>query len=431
MKKMKNNYKKINCNKWVNRFIPIMLILILGIIQFSCKKSSNVDVVLPVSNPITKDSISGFLKGTMLSNKTYYMKGDIWVKSTDTLAVQSGVTVIVLGNPDLAPPLIYTLHISGTLLCDGTKNSQITFKPAASNPAWPKGYWGGIQCDSAAKFIRMQWTNISYTGGPDVSGGAQFAFSVVGVSGSFNSTTKVIVENCSFLSGIDDCMRLMGPINVSIKGNMILHQGSDDGDNINIKNGVTGDVAYNYIWSAANNSIKVITNKTVLYPQSKINIYNNTCIDGGWRKQGEPTAGILVDNFAQATLYNNLIINCVNGIRITKLADTTFIKGKFGYNLFYTIVDSTRNGYYPAGDWGKKQTGDIFSTGINNNNPSLMNLDSDIHALTDLNNAHLQSGSAAIGKGNTSAPYNTGLGTTMAPGIDIGCYQTNGSGNQR
>ena len=428
---MKNKYLKMNLFTSLNKIRTGLLVLIIGIMQFSCKKSDNVDTVLPVSNPITKDTISGFLKGTMLANKTYYVKGDIWVKSTDSLSIQPGVKVIVLGNPDAVPPLIYTIHISGTLLSVGTKSSQITFKPANSNPVWPKGYWGGIQCDSMAKNVKLVWTNISYTGGPDVSGGSQFAFSVQGVAGTFTSTTKVVVENCSILSGIDDCMRLSGPIQVSIKGNVIQHQGSDDGDNINIKKGVTGDVAYNYIWSAANNSIKVETNKTVLYPQSKINIYNNTLIDGGWRKQGEPTAGILVDNFAQASVYNNLIVNCANGIRITAMADTSFIKGKYGYNLFYSIIDSTRTGYYPVSEWGKKQAGDILSTGINDHNPLLVTMDSDINAMTDNNNAHLQSGSAAIGKGNTSAPYNTGLGTTMAPGKDIGCFQTDGSGNQR
>jgi hypothetical protein len=223
----------------------------------------------------------------------------------------------------------------------------------------------------------------------------------------------------------------MGPITVSIKGNVIQHQGSDDGDNINIKNGVVGDVAYNYIWSAANNSIKVNTNTKILYPQSKINIYNNTIIDGGWRKQGEPTAGILVDAFAQATVYNNLVINCVRGIRITAQADTSFIKGKYGYNLFYSMVDSTRSNYYPLGEWGKAQSADLLSTGVNNLNPQLTNLDQNINALIDDNNAHLQSGSAAIGKGNTSAPYTSGIGTLMTPGKDIGCFQVDGSGNQR
>ncbi len=429
---MKTQYLKIKLFTKFGELTVILLMLLLSITQFSCKKSQNVVPSTPVSNPIKKDTLSGFIKGTMLSNKTYYINGDIWVKNTDTLTIQPGVTVIVFGNPDAAPPVSYAIHISGTLLCIGTKSSQITFKPAASNPVWPKGYWGGIQCDSSAKVVRMIWTNLSYTGGADVSGGAQFAFSVQGVSsGSFNSSTNVVVENCSFLSGIDDCIRLTGPIVVSIKGNVIWHEGSDDGDNINIKRGVTGDVAYNYIWSAANNSIKLVTNGTVLYPQTKINIYNNTCIDGGWRKQGEPTAGILIDQFSQATVYNNLIINCVRGIRITAEADTIHIKGNYGYNLFYSIVDSTRSGYYPAGDWGKAQPGDILSTGLNNNNPLLVDLDQNINALSDNNDAHLQSGSAAIGKGNTSAPYTAGIGTLMPPGKDIGCYQSDGSGNQR
>jgi len=433
---MKKSYFKINFYRQAYSLFTALLLIAITTVQVSCKKSSNVDTTVPVSNPITKDSISGFLKGTMLANKTYYVKGDIYVKSTDTLAIQPGVTVIVLGNPDAAPPLIYTIHISGTLLAEGTKSSQITFKPSASNPVWPKGYWGGIQCDSMAKVVHLIWANISYTGGPDVSGGAQFAFSVVGVApsssnGNFTSTTKVVIENCSFVSGIDDCLRLMGPITVSIKGNVIQHQGSDDGDNINIKNGATGDVAYNYIWSAANNSIKVNTNKTVLYPQSKINIYNNTIIAGGWRKQGEPTAGILVDVFAQASVYNNLIINCVSGLRITSKADTSNIKGKYGYNLFYSTVDSTRAGYYPAGDWGKPQTGDLLSTGLNNNNPKLVNLDPDVHAMSDQNNPHLQTGSAAIGKANQQAPYTAGIGTLMLPGKDSGAYQSDGSGNQR
>ena len=212
---------------------------------------------------------------------------------------------------------------------------------------------------------------------------------------------------------------------------MIQHQGSDDGDNINIKNGVTGDVAYNYIWSAANNSIKLNTNSKVLFPQTKVNIYNNTIIDGGWRKQGEPTAGILVDAFAAGSVYNNLIVNCVRGIRITAQADTTSIKGKYGYNLFYSIVDSTRSNYYPAGEWGKPQTGDLLSTGLNSYNPMLVNLDQDINAMVDVNNAHLQSGSAAIVKGYTAAPYTSAIGTLMPPGKDIGAFQADGSGNKR
>ena len=145
---MKNPLVKIKFKRYLQSLFSALLLISLMTVQVSCKKSSNVDTTVPVSNPITKDSISGFLKGTMLANKTYYVKGDIWVKSTDTLAIQPGVTVIVLGNPDAAPPLIYTIHISGTLLAEGTKSSQlqILYGPkdtGAGSSVTPWQKWSG------------------------------------------------------------------------------------------------------------------------------------------------------------------------------------------------------------------------------------------------------------------------------------------------
>ncbi|MEI7492967.1 MAG: hypothetical protein WCK92_16320, partial [Bacteroidota bacterium] len=87
---MKKTQVKININRYLHSLFSALLLITLLAVQVSCKKSDNVDTTVPVSNPITKDSISGFLKGTMLANKTYYLKGDIYVKSTDTLAIQPG-----------------------------------------------------------------------------------------------------------------------------------------------------------------------------------------------------------------------------------------------------------------------------------------------------------------------------------------------------
>jgi hypothetical protein len=426
--------------------IPIVMLVALWTV-FSCSKKADVVPAAPVSNPITSSQLTGFLKGTLLTSVgTYYLAGDVYVKNTDSLIVQPGVTVKAMSggsstDPNNANFVSYAIHCSGTLLVNGTKAKPVIFTTNASAPAWPNGYWGGIQCDSTCKYVNIQWAEISYTGGPDVVGGSQYAFSVQGVSsghngGKFSSNTIAIVENCKFFSGIDDCLRLMGPIQVSIKGNYIALEGSNDGDNINIKLGVTGDVAYNYIWSAANNSTKLETSLTILAPVTKVNIYNNTYVSGGWRKQGETTAGVLVDTYADGTVYNNLFVNCQRGLRITALAKSTVLSN-YNNNMFYTTgPDSLKNFFYPATDKGVAQSHDIL-----NQDPLFKTLDKVnysafsgfIQVLTDPNNVAIQSGSPAIGKGNTSAPSTTGLpgqSAGFAPGKDIGAYQSDGTGNQ-
>jgi hypothetical protein len=211
-------------------------------------------------------------------------------------------------------------------------------------------------------------------------------------------------------------------------------EGGGDGDNINIKRGVTGDVAYNFIWSAANNSIKLETSNTLLTPITNVNIFNNTIIAGGWRKTGETTAGILVDRAARASVYNNIIVNTKEGIRITAAADVAYIDGKYGNNLFYTTVDSTRKYFYPANDWATARSSDILSTGTGNMDPlfvKLIPVATDLAATTNGNDPHLQTGSPAIGKGNTAAPVANLVGETISPNKDLGAYPTDGKGNQR
>ena len=112
---------------------------------------------------------------------------------------------------------------------------------------------------------------------------------------------------------------------------------------MNIKAGVTGDIAYNYIWSAANNSIKLETGKTVLSPQTNMNIFNNTIVNGGWRKVGEATQGILIDKYAAANIFNNVLVGCHTGINIASKADT--LHSTYGNNLIYAIDDSLEEGF--------------------------------------------------------------------------------------
>ena len=237
--------------------------------------------------------------------------------------------------------------------------------------------------------------------------------------------------------GIDDGIHLAGDITVSIKRNTIQRLGGPDGETINIKTGVKGDVAYNYIWSAANNSIKLNSSTKVLQPQTQVNVFNNTVVNGGWRKVGEATQGILVDAYAAGNVYNNIVVGCHTGINITSKADT--MHTKYGYNLVYAINDSLKNWNYSLGAWGKARSTDIIGSGIAACSSVFTHYDSGVWAaqtMSDLNVPSLSGGSPAINKGLTVAPFTYWVlasgnwGSADVLNKDMGAYPTDGSGNK-
>ena len=370
------------------------------LLMSSCSKSSegnNVQPSQPASNPITGTTLSGNLKGTLLTGTTYTVTGNVTVGPKDTLFVQRGVTVNVTGNS--------AFYVQGTLISEGSQSSPITFTSPSAKP----GSWGGFQCDSA-RYVRIQWTHINYTGGPDPTGNARISLIV-------SKPINVIVEDSWLKGGQDDGIRLQGGCTISILRNTIEGEGSTDGEAINIKTGATGTVAYNVIWSTAGSAIKLETSTTALFPQTNVKVYNNTLISNGFRRgAAEPGRGILVDRFAQGAFFNNLIVNDYNGLDITMAADTKNIT--YGNNYFYATTDSLRKYFYPAGSFGKSQTTDIVSTGVTDKNPQFTKLDANYNNATNANDLHLQSSSPALNAGNPL--YNK----------DIGAYTSDVQGNK-
>ena len=418
----------------------IFAALVIG--TSSCSKIGD-DVIdatanypLPPANYVKSQNLTGVLKGTLKQDSIYYLTGNVAVKKGDTLAVQQGATIIAKGN--------YQFQVSGTLMCLGTEAKQITFTSNTpsklSDVALNKGQWGGFVFDSTAVYIYMRYTHVNYTGGPDSGGSPQASFDVVG-SQTYNGGAHIVVEDCWFFGGIDDGIHLVGNISVSIKRNVIQHLGGPDGESLNMKAGLTGDISYNYIWSAANNGIKLETGKTVLIPQSKLNIYNNTIVNGGWRKVGEATNSILIDKWARANIYNNVMVGNNTGINITTKADTA--NSKYGYNLIFAINAASAPWIYPVGAFSKKQPSDItgataelcnsvFTTWI----PPVTTLPD--NTVTDSNVPSLKTGSPAIGKGLATAPFtyfingslNGKNGTADLLNKDMGAYPTDGTGNK-
>ena len=417
------------------------LVIIAGLMLALTACTSNSDLIVTKSNyPIApanfvkSQNLQGTLKGTLKQDSTYYLVGNVAVKKGDTLAIQPGATIIAKGN--------FQFQISGTLLSLGTEAKQVTFTSADASRftdyATYTGHWGGFAFDSTAVYVFVKYTHINFTGGPDSGGYAQASFDVEG-SQTYNGGANIVVEDSWFYGGVDDGIHLAGNITASIKRNVIQRLGGPDGETINIKKGVKGDIAYNYIWSSANNSIKLETGP-VLIPQTNMNIFNNTIVDCGFRKRGEATNSILIDKWTRANVFNNLMVGNHTGINITNAADT--LNCKYGNNLIYAPADSLTALIYPMGAFSKKRTTDITGTGLTICNSVITTWVPPTTSLPDLtvedgNNPSLPSNSPAIGKGITSAPFTYFItsidgkkGTADVLNKDLGAYTTDGLGNK-
>jgi len=393
------------------------VIAVIATVISSCSKSTETTTVVtptvPASNPISPGNISGFVKGTLTTGNTYTITGDLTVKLGDTLASQQGVTVIVANNAQI--------NIQGVLNLVGTSASPITFNSSSNQP----GSWGGFQCDSAQS-VTIKWAKVENTGGPDPSGSPRKTVFV-------DAPVTVDIEDSWFTNGQDDLIRLGTGAKITILRNTILCSGSTDGEAINLKTGVTGDVAYNVIYSQAGTGVKLETNDLVPIPQTVVNVYNNDMVSCGWRRgQAEPGRGVSVGLNAKANIYNNIMVDDYQGLEIFVDADT--LNTKYGNNLFYasqdTYADTTGGGnlqisiranFYPSDGVGKPQSTDLISNAVGNMDPLFKAFDGKVatpNGASTSNDYHLQAGSPAIGKGN--ATYNA----------DIGAYTSDGKGNQ-
>lgn len=379
---------------------------VLTTVLFSCSKSDTTTVItptIPASNPITPGNISGFVKGTLTTGNTYYITADLTIKSGDTLAAQQGVTVIVKNNSQV--------NVNGVLLLVGDKNQPVSFNSDSNKP----GTWGGFQCDSAQS-VTIKWTRIYNTGGPDPSGGPRKSLFV-------NAPINVDLEDSWITNGQDDIVRLQKGAKITILRNTITSSGSTDGEAINLKGGVTGDVAYNVVYSQAGTGIKLETSSLQPFPQTIVNVYNNTLVANGWRRgAAEPGRGVSIGLNAKANIYNNLIVNNYQGLEMFTDADT--VNTKYGNNYFYASVDSyndttahpnisisLRANFYPSDGVGKPKTTDLISTATGNLNPMFKTFDGTVAAANGAgtsNDFHLQTGSPAFGKGNSA--YSTDIG---------------------
>lgn len=398
----------------------IGLAVAAGLTFAACSKSSSSANSNPVvvATPIGSQTVlaGGNVKGVMLAGTTYTVNGDLTVLKTDTLVIQPGATINVPAN--------HAFYIQGTIQSLGTQAQPITFTAPTAKP----GQWGGFQCDSA-KAVTFLWTKILWAGGPDSSGGTRQTIAV-------SSPIPVDIEDCWFVGGQDNAIGVYSTANATILRNSFYGNGTTDGDCVDFHSGVTGVVAYNVFWGGAGSAIKVFTSATIQNPQTNVTVYNNTCVDNGFRRgAAEPGRGILVDAFSQARVYNNLLANNYWNLDITPTADVAHTV--YNYNYFFVTVDSLLNKLYPTGEKGTPQSGDIINTTTSGvNDPLFVGYNPPPNPATRIiptnYDFHLKPGSPALGKGTASISYSLPSGAP-ALSADMGAYvsdTTGGKGNR-
>lgn len=468
--------------------LPGYLTLLPLLLAFGCSTSS--DQVLTVSarefssgtfistgdTLNTKNGSNGrTIKGTLKAGETYYLSSnftDATINTGDTLVIQSGVKVLIvgpttgtkaIGTQDHAPGLV----VNGTLLCLGTKDRPNVFTvqdaslksdplkdPQSPNtdPAY-KHYWGGIQGGAASGDIILKWTRFEYLGGltpsSDAARGTKPRYGIW----FRNPATSLVVEDCWLYGSYDDMIRVGGG-KFAIQRNTFEKTGFIAGECVNVKSGAIGDIAYNLVVGGTGNAFKA-SNSGGLSPQATMAVYNNTLVNTGYR-QGKVGEGGSLDfeNAGRGKAYNNLLVNCKFGLSVlgggnptVPAADTINISYGNTYNYGDNAAITTQ--FLPVGFTTKQMPADINGgnkTTPGSQNPAFLNYPLPLAASTDFNNAsyvgifnfRLTAASPAVGKGFQGfTPFGAVrvdpvFGTTelTAPGKDIGAYQVGGTGNQ-
>ncbi|MDQ2721002.1 MAG: hypothetical protein M3Z26_14745 [Bacteroidota bacterium] len=471
--------------------IKIAVLATMLIIAFtSCSKNGTTTTIsqaqIQVGQPVSNSApLSGAIKGTMKTGLTYIINGDVTINAGDTLLIQKGVTVQVNNGSNF--------FVNGSMVSLGTKDAPITItdpsrkktigtSTATSDSAYAGG-WGGIWCSPKCPLLVIKWTHLDFAGaglqttpftGPSI--GDQYAIYFGNYSGVF------IFEDSWIYGTPDDAVRFYGGY-VNIMRNTLEKCGGTGGDGFNAKGGTQGNMAYNLIIGGATNGTKS-ANDGSTGRQCMIAMYNNTYVNDGFRNTGTfgaRSGSIEVENNSRALAYNNLVVDCAFGVRITGgnnvtakvyLADTTgphtgdpIVQTAYGNNYFFgdnvkltnqfvptniaqAVVTHPRSTDIPnmAAFLGSSYTFGMQYDGtslVGQNNPMFMNyplpnLNYQTQASVDGYNFHLQSNSPAIGKGYqgfspiTNVPIDLNFGSSgiTGPGKDIGCYQSDGSGNQ-
>jgi hypothetical protein len=460
--------------------LPIAAALLLGgpVLLSSCEEI--IDIAAPVQTvgqAFSGDTLRSPIKGTIAGRTApYYMTSDVTVNDGDTLLIQAGAKIVVIGKPKSTSTFGQASNnpgfvVNGALLSLGTKAAPVVITIAddlkgdptavqnvATDPAF-KGYWGGINADGASLVV-LRYTDLGYVGGPygaNAPTGYAAGDPKLGISMLAKKTNaKFVLEDCYLHGSVDDMVRLQS-CRFSVLRNRFEKAGKTGGEALNIKAGCVGDVAYNTFVGAATNGSKVAS-AAAAPVQANVATFNNTYLNCGYRQTKSGRGGsINYEVQAAGQIYNNLIVNCRFGLRLRSDSPPDLANVKYGNQYYYgsTSYQVAEFNAATAGSTTAKQPTDTQGA-AGANDPKFVLADLATAAgttaapsstmqwtnfLTSTSNLRLQGSSPALGRGRTDfTPLNAVAGlsvrglftpSTAVPSADAGAYQAGGVGNQQ
>lgn len=410
-------------------------------------ESDSCAVTVDPSNTI---SVSGDVSGDWPAYSLVHVDGQVNVPAGKTLTIEKGVKVIInTANQDANDTKIEFI-VNGSLYCYGTKNDSVLFSVAAASRTANNtftGLWGGIIGSATCPEMVLDHTIVEYTGATTTSTSPSVVLGLFKAGGgdqmvAFNTNNpngKYVVTNSTFRNTAADGIYVQGGSCI-FTYNSFYTVGSvaGGGEAINVKAGCVADAAYNLMYSPNTNGLKLSSaGQSNTRLEAKINGYNNTMINAGWRRNpADPKGGsIWAEKGALVNVINNLVVNCMFGARAPGWGKNSTtgpdLKSIIDYNYYASgtqqssIPQHIANGTVTAYDGFK--TGvtnevygnhDVRGTAAGTNDPTFVNFPFATNPLLaytfDMSwDFHLKSGSAALTGGSTLTPFFNNPGLTI------------------
>lgn len=270
--------------------------------------------------PGTTEETVRILTGTLESGTTLEVDSHLLVPEGESLTIEPGVTLVFSSKGVGVNHVAIEFTVDGNLYCLGTEDQPVRLTVAEDERTQANtfaGLWGGIVAGASCEEMIIDHTIIEYTGGQVVEGSpaAENGYYTAGDDAYPQITTNnadgnYVITNSIIRNGWSDGIYMMGG-NAIIADNIFSANGYDGAEAVNVKSGCKVDVAGNIMFSPNTNGLKLSSSdQSEVRHQALIQAYNNTIINSGWRRDGEKGGCVYVEEMANVSVFNNLLVNC-------------------------------------------------------------------------------------------------------------------------